>query len=570
MFFIRVQSFFVVVPILSALIAGPAIAASLPPSPGDQDLIRQRQERLLEQQQQRLQDLQQLPQVTPTKPVAPSEPDGRCFDIQHITLKGAEHLSESVRNDLVAPFLGKCLGVGQLNELLKIITNQYIDRGFVTARAYLPQQDLADGELEIVVVEGRLEGLDSSEVASPRELGMSFPGKPGEVLNLRDLEQLVDQVNRLPSRQAQLELLPGQEVGGSRVQLKGQRDKPWRVSLNRNNDGQTSSGEQQWGAGLDWDSPLGLADQLSLRTGGDTVSDTWRHSTNQSLNYSLPYGWWTFNYNYSQSNYRSLAEAADFSFEQKGDSETQQLRAERVLHRDSLSKTAASLGVSQSSSRNYIEDSLVDVSSQDLSEGQLGFNHGRRIGTAFVNLDAGWQRGIGLFGAQSNGHPQGSEPVARYNKYSLTLSYFQPFVLWGEAFSFDSLATGQQSEDVLFSPQRISIGGLSSVRGFKEQSLTGDSGGYWRNQLRWRRPIPWVSVQPWLQEYGATLAYDVGVIEHGSHNPIAHGRMSGNALELSARGQYLAASVTFSQSLERPTYITEQESPMYFRVDVFF
>jgi len=525
---------------------------------------------LLEQQQQRLQDLQQLPQAAPTTPVAPSAPDDRCFDIQRITLRGAEHLSESVRNELVAPFLGKCLGVGQLNELLKIITNQYTDRGFVTTRAYLPQQDLADGELEIVVVEGRLEGLDSSEVASPRELGMTFPGTLGGVLNLRDLEQLVDQVNRLPSRQAQLELLPGQEVGGSRVQLKGQRDKPWRASFNRNNDGQDSTGEQQWGAGLDWDSPLGLADQLSLRTGGDTVSDTWRHSTNQSLNYSLPYGWWTFNYNYSQNNYRSLAEAADFSFEQKGDSETQQLRAERVLHRDGLSKTAASLGVSQSSSRNYIENSLVDVSSQDLSEGQLGFNHGRRIGTAFVNLDAGWQRGIGLLGAQGNGNPHGFEPVARYNKYSLTLSYLQPFALWGESFSVDSLATGQQSEDVLFSPQRISIGGLASVRGFKEQSLTGDSGGYWRNQLRWRRPIPWVSVQPWLQEYGATLAYDVGVIEHGAHNPIAHGRMSGNALELSARGQYLAASVTFSQSLERPTYITERESPMYFRVDVFF
>ncbi|OHC26356.1 MAG: ShlB family hemolysin secretion/activation protein [Pseudomonadales bacterium RIFCSPLOWO2_12_59_9] len=555
---------------LCVLLCGAASAASLPPSPGDQDLIRQRQERLLEQQQQRLNDLQQLPQVTPTTPVTPSAPDSRCFDIQRITLKGAEHLSESVRNELVAPFLGKCLGAGQLNELLKVITNQYIDRGDVTTRAYLPQQDLSDGELEIMVVEGKLEGLESSEVVSPRELGMTFPGQVGEVLNLRDLEQLVDQVNRLPSRQAQMELLPGQEVGGSRVQLKGQRDKPWRVNFNRNNDGQDSTGEQQWGAGLDWDSPLGLADQLNLRAGGDTVSDTWRHSNNQSLGYSLPYGWWTFNYNYSQNLYRSLGQASNFDFEQKGDSKTQQLRAERVLHRDSVSKTAASLGVSETSTRNYIEDSLVDVSSQDLSESQVGFNHGRRIGSAFVNLDAGWQRGIGLFGADANNHPQGAEPVARYNKYSLTLSYLQPFQLWDESFSVDSLATGQQSEDVLFSPQRISIGGLSSVRGFKEQSLSGDSGGYWRNQLRWRRPIAWTSLQPWLQEYGATLAYDVGVIEHGPFNPVAHGRMSGNALELSARGQYLAASVTFSQSLERPSYITEPESPMYFRVEAFF
>lgn len=547
-----------------------ALGASLPPSPGVNDLIRQQQQRLLEQQQQRIQDLQQLPQATQATPVVPAPEETRCFDIQRITVKGAEHLNESVRKDLLAPYLGKCLGVGQLNELLKVITNQYVDRGYVTTRAYLPQQDLSDGELEILVVEGTLEGLESSDLASPRELNMAFPGQVTDVLNLRDLEQLVDQVNRLPSRQAQIELLPGQVVGGSRVQLKGTRDKPWRVNVNRNNDGQDSTGEQQWDAGLDWDSPLGLADQLNLRASGDTVSDTWRHSDSQSLGYSLPYGWWTFNYNYSQNFYRSLVQASNFDFEQNGDSKTQQLRAERVLHRDSVSKTAANIGVSNTSTHNYIEDSLVDASSQDLSESQLGFNHGRRIGSAFVNIDTGWQRGIGLFGADANNHPQGGDPVARYNKYTMTLSYQQSFQVLGESFSADSLATGQKSEDVLFSSQRMSIGGLSSVRGFKEQSLSGDSGGYWRNQLRWRRPIPWASIQPWLQEYGASVAYDVGVIEHGPYNPIAHGRMTGNALELNARGQYLAATITFSQSLERPTYIEQKESPMYFRVEVFF
>ncbi|WP_432653311.1 POTRA domain-containing protein, partial [Pseudomonas aeruginosa] len=79
---------------------------------------------------------------------------------------------------------------------------------------------------------------------------MSFPGRTGELLDLRELEQLVDQLSRLPSRQAQLELVPGSEVGGSRVRLKGERDKPWRVSATRNNDGDVSTGEQQMGLGL--------------------------------------------------------------------------------------------------------------------------------------------------------------------------------------------------------------------------------------------------------------------------------------------------------------------------------
>ena len=540
------------------------------PLPGSQQLIRERQQQLLEQQNQRIEELQNLPAAPSAPEPAPVPESSRCFAIKRIQLHGATLLSAAEQSRLLEPFSNQCIGVEQLNALLKAITDYYLDRGYVTTRAYLPQQDLADGVLDIRVVEGRLESLEGGDMATPRELQMAFPGQTGKVLNLRDLEQLVDQLNRLPSLQAELQLLPGEVVGTSRVQLVGQRDKPWRVSANRNNDGLPSTGEQQWGLGFDWDSPLGLADQLSLRGGGDTASDHWTDAINQSLFYSLPYGWWTFSYSYNENTYRSQTEAAGFDFKQNGDSQTQQLLAERLLLRDEVSKTAVSVAAGHIRTRNYLEGTLVDVSSQSLSSGQLGFNHGRRIGSAFVNLDLGWQRGTGWFGAQGNGDPHGGQPVARYNLYSATLSFLQPFHLWDESFSVQSLATGQHSEDVLFSPLRLSIGGLSSVRGFKEQSLTGDSGGYWRNQLNWQRPIGWAPLQPWLNEYGAALAYDVGVIAHGPDNPLAHGRMSGQALELNARGPHLSASVTFAQSLERPEAVPEAESPVYFRVDLFF
>ncbi|WP_236209947.1 ShlB/FhaC/HecB family hemolysin secretion/activation protein, partial [Pseudomonas tohonis] len=104
------------------------------------------------------------------------------------------------------------------------------------------------------------------------------------------------------------------------VQLKGEPSKPWRVGLNRHNDGQRSTGEQQWGASLDWDSPFGLADQLSLRGGGDLASDHWKHSANQSVLYNLPYGWWNFSYAYSQSYYRTRNQGDGFAFGTDGES----------------------------------------------------------------------------------------------------------------------------------------------------------------------------------------------------------------------------------------------------------
>lgn len=549
----------------------PLLASAAPfQSPGDRDLIRDRQENLLQEQRKRLEELQQLPgKQAPQAPVAPAE-QGRCFQIRSVELQGATQLSERQRQALVEDYEGKCLQVGELNGLLKRITDHYIDRGYLTTRAYLPQQDLGSGILQIIIVEGRLEGLDSSALASPREMAMTFPGQVSEVLNLRDMEQMVDQLGRLPSRQVEVELVPGQEVGGSRVQLKGQRDKPWRVSASRHNNGDASSGEQQMNLGLEWDSPLGLADQLSLRGGRDVVSDHWRHSDSHGLNYSLPWGWWTFNYSYNHNYYRTRDTSSGFPFKLDGDNSVHQFQAERVIHRDSLSKTAVNIGVSHLRARNYLDDTLIDVSSTRITERQLGLNHGRRIGNAFVNLDAGWQQGIGALDAQGAGDPHGNEPVSRYNKYTLTLSYLQPFQLWGEQFSFDSLATGQRSEDALYSAQRISVGGLTSVRGFKDQTLTGDSGGYWRNQLRWRRPVTWAALQPWLREYGMAFAYDAGVIKGQHGNGKDHGRLSGNALEFNVRGQYFAASATFARSLERPDAVTRREHPIYFRVDAFF
>ena len=556
---------------LALLCLSPLNLAHAAPTPGETDLIRERQDRLLEEQRRRLEELKELPgkEVKPTQLTAPA--DARCFPIKDIELKGADSLSDSEKNRLLKPYIGQCLGVTQLNELLKVITNHYIEKGLVTSRAYLPQQDLSGGHLQVLVVEGRLEGLKGAEGSglSERELAMSFPGKPGELLNLRDIEQMVDQLNRLPSNHAQTELTPGQNIGGSEVLVKNTPQKPWRVGLSRHNDGQKSTGEQQWGTSFDWDSPLGLADQLALRGGHDAVSDHQKTSRNAMLYYNLPFGWWNLSYTYSQSEYRALGQANGFNFKQSGDSQNHQLRLERVIHRDALSKTSLNTGLAYLRTNNFIEDSKLTASSNRISEAQFGINHGRRVGSAFVNLDLGLQNGIGALDAQGNHDPGPGLPDARYRKYTATLSYLQPFVLGGESFSFSSLMTGQRSEDVLFSPQRMSLGGQSSIRGYKDQSLSGDSGGYWRNDLRWSRPVTLEWLRPVFAEYGTSLGYDQGVIRGDRYNGNQHGRLSSNSLELFARGEHLSASVTFAHSLERPDALTEREAPIYFRVDFF-
>lgn len=550
-------------------------SATAAPTPGDQDLIRDRQNRLLEEQRRRLDELQDLPGKGDQSQAPATPADTRCFPIKDIELKGADSLSVGDRTLLLKPYIGQCLGVPQLNELLKVITDYYIAKGHVTSRAYLPQQDLSSGHLQVLVVEGKLEGLKGAQGSNltDRELAMAFPGNIGGALNLREIEQLVDQLSRLPSKQAQMELTPGSQIGGSEVRVKNVPQKPWRASLSRNNDGQKSTGEQQWGAGLEWDSPLGLADQLILRGGHDAISDPQKTSNSSMFYYNVPWGWWNFSYTYSESEYRTFLMLDDLKVKQNGDSQNHQLRAERVIHRDEVSKTSVNVGLTHLRTNNYLLDSRLATSSNRLSEFQVGITHGRRIGNAFVNLDVGMQNGIGAFDAQSDQQARDANgnltATPRYRKYTATMSYLQPFTLWGESLSFSSLATGQRSEDVLYPAQRMSLGGSYSVRGFKDQQLNGDSGGYWRNEVRWARPVTLDWMRPAFAEYGASVGYDQGVISNDRYNDDEHGRVSSNSLELFARGKNVSASVTFAHSLERPGVVTEREAPIYFRLDFF-
>ncbi|MGF6692050.1 hemolysin activation/secretion protein [Metapseudomonas resinovorans] len=75
--------------VISLFMVGAHGLASADVSPGDRDLIRDRQERLLQEQQKRLEELQQLPgKAVEAAPPAPVE-EGRCFEIRRIDLKKA-------------------------------------------------------------------------------------------------------------------------------------------------------------------------------------------------------------------------------------------------------------------------------------------------------------------------------------------------------------------------------------------------------------------------------------------------------------------------------------------------
>lgn len=73
-------------------------------------------------------------------------------------------------------------------------------------------------------------------------------------------------------------------------------------------------------------------------------------------------------------------------------------------------------------------------------------------------------------------------PRAESNKVSLSSSYYLPL---SQDWTYLTSVYGQWSPDRLYCSERLTIGGESSVRGCKEQYLSGDIGVYWRNEVNW-------------------------------------------------------------------------------------
>ena len=177
-----------------------------------EQLLRQQQQ--VDQARQREADrVRQQPSPPSSQTEAPKAgtilgADGGCITVKRLDLVGADRFPRSERRAIERETVGRCLGLSDINDLLKMITESYIRRGLVTTRAYIPQQNSAGGVLQIVVIEGTVESL-SVEPKGSANAGNAFPPMIGRVFNLRRAEQGIDQLNRLGSNNAKIDIRPG-------------------------------------------------------------------------------------------------------------------------------------------------------------------------------------------------------------------------------------------------------------------------------------------------------------------------------------------------------------------------
>ncbi|PHM46477.1 HecB [Xenorhabdus mauleonii] len=437
------------------------------------DSQRQQQKELLDEARQQREYLQNTVSLFPPSSDPVPDTDTKCVKINEIEFQQAESLSDAVQRILVQPYLHHCLTLSQIKQLVRSTTNTYIAQGNITSHAQLPAQDLSTGKLLITVTEGKIEAIEI-DGNPPRMTTMLFPDKVGRILNLRDIEQGLEHLNRLSSSRYTIDILPGTQTGYFLIHIRQQPGHfPGKLQFSVDNNGQKETGEYQASAELILDTPLGLGEQWSVSWAQDTDFRSAHYSRNLTVSVNIPYGYWSTRYHYYSNTSRQALRINDKKYPYNSENQTHQLDISRILYRDGKQKLGLQIGGRYKSVNVGIADQKISVSSPIVKTVFLSPQYSTVLGQGYFTLNPSLEYGTVVT----------EPPVVTRNKsrkFNLSSSYYWPFA--ANAAYFTSFFS-QLSPDDLPSPERLSLGGLYSVRGYKAQSLSGNQGGYWRQEI---------------------------------------------------------------------------------------
>ncbi|SUB83925.1 Hemolysin transporter protein shlB precursor [Pragia fontium] len=543
------------------LLAYSAHLSCAPLNPAEREDNQQQQRDILLQNQQQREDLERNIHIRQQAQSSSQAVQGPCFTLSQINIEQASLLSKSAKQKLIQPYINQCIGINQISQLVEKVSDWYISRGYITSRAFLTEQDLSSGTLNIVVLEGKLEAIYlEGKVTS--EIKMAFPHLTGGILNLRDIEQGMEQINRVRNVPVQIEILPGSEQGLSIVNLTATPEFPLLLNVGFDNSGQKSTGTGQVNASITGNNLVGLADKWFVA--GAKSSDLSNSHDAQSIQtgISIPYGYGLLDYNYSYSDYLSSIENRGFYWRSRGNTQTHRLNSSWVLYRDSDIKSGLSLGITHRISRNYLNDVLLQSSSRKLSSVSVGANHSQKVWGGFATLNPTYSHGVPWLGAEDDRGKVFGAPKAEFSKWNVSGSYYFPL---SEKVTWLSSLYGQWTSDRLYGSERLTIGGESSVRGFKEQYLAGDSGGYLRNEISWN-----LTTLPVLGNINTIAAVDGGYLHHDSLDPYASGTLWGSAIGLTTNNNHYYSSFTVGKPLSSPDWLKSDSLSMYYRIGLIF
>ena len=459
------------------------IQAASPSMPVRQEQLEQTRQEALIRSERRLAPQGVIGTAAVEHPSSTALPGGTSFYIRSIEVEHADKEFSFLAHRAQA---GRQMDSTAIQQLVDELNTVLLEKGYATCRVLLREQNLQDGVLRLYLLAGRLRTVRYSEDSARVPWRSAFPIREGDILNLRLIEQGLEQMKRLSSQDVAVKLVPTQDPELTDIELTVKRTRPIHGLLSLDNSGLSDTGKVQWSASVSIDQPLYANDILSIGINGDGMRDGYLRGTRgHNLYYRIPHGNDTFSFFYSYYDYRQHVRQRPYSFISTGKTKRSGITWDHVLSRTRRQKTSMDVSLTKRHSHYYINDMEIPVQALHTTALEVGISRRLYTGKDTVYTRLGYRRGIGLFGAQAESKDTDA-PKSRYHMWLIDAEYTHPFTMGHRPAVFSSSLHGQWTTggDRLYGVDMISIGNRYTVRGFDgEYTLMGESGWYVQSEV---------------------------------------------------------------------------------------
>jgi len=457
-------------------------------------------------------------EIAPNNPQpVPEENPGEII-IEQFKVVGSTVFTAEELAAVLEPFTKEPISFAELLQTQEAIIQLYRKQGYITSGAFILPQSLQEGTVTIQVVEGEVEAieiqgtrrLNPSYISSRIELGATTPLNQEQLLEKLQLLQLNPLIENL-----QVELAAGSSPGRSVLQVNIEEADVFAAELSIDNQRSPSVGSFRRRLQVSHGNLLGFGDGFDF-----SFFNTEGSNSLENISYSFPInprnGTITFSHSRSRNN---VLEEPFNILDIESKSRTYELTYRQPLRQTPTEEFALGLTASRQEVQTFL--GIDDIGPFPLSEGaddngkikisavRFFQEYTKRSSQDIFAARSQFSFGIGAFGATVND----SEPDGEFFAWRGQAQYLR---LLTPDITLLLRSDLQWSNEPLVSLEQFSLGGVSSVRGYRQSLLVADKGLFTSAEVR----ATVLRIPEWHVTLQLAPFFDFGTISNNSNNEL--------------------------------------------------
>lgn len=395
-----------------------------------------------------------------------------CFTITNLIPEN-NFLSSKAERVIKNEILGHCIGRIGIVKIATALQDVYINAGYITTRVTLPSQDISTGSLKLRVEPGRIEKIivENDDINT-----WMLPFKAGDILNIRDIEQGLENLQLVPDVDVKMNIEPGTRQGYSVIRIKTLRTKEWSIRASVSNWGDKETGRYLTSVVGYLYNTAHLSDLFYL---AGTRSTTGKYESASGY-YMLPAGYWNYSLFYSRSKSRQAIPLSDISVDYAGKSDYWSAKASRTVYRDRSRIVTGNAELIRRKAGYKINGQELVLQKRNMDNVKFGVNYKQQLEAAAWDSTLSWQRFVTWFGAEKTADMVYGDVSSVSQIFSLESRYSRQ--LGNHIYS--ATLFGQYAPHELTLQDKTTLGERWNVRGFENSpGFTGSKGYYLQNTI---------------------------------------------------------------------------------------